>query len=392
MLPQAVPTRSRHALRSRTVAVACGLALLNCQPQPHAQQSDRTRTESQSRHATERLQTLQREAEGLAAEERTLLNELRRLELAREIKAEQLKEATTEADRARLQLQATTARIEQLEHQDVAARPALRARLVEIYKLGRGRYVRLLLSARDARDLGRALRMVGAFARLDRERVAAYQGTLEALKSARSDLQKRMQRTEALRIEAQTDAAGAAAAAQARAARISDIDRRRDLNAQLAGELQAAQQKLQATLRDLASGLPTKDAPLPLRPFRGALDWPTTGTVRRAGQPGTARERGSGAIEIDAPEGTPVRAVHDGSAAFADTFMGFGNLVILDHGAQAYTLYGDLLDVLVSRGGPVERGQIIGHVGQAPAGGPGLYFELRIDGRPADPLQWLKRK
>ena len=81
---------------------------------------------------------------------------------------------------------------------------------------------------------------------------------------------------------------------------------------------------------------------------------------------------------------------HAGSAAFADTFMGFGNLVILDHGAQAYTLYGDLLDVLVSRGGPVERGQIIGHVGQAPAGGPGLYFELRIDGRPADPLQWLK--
>jgi septal ring factor EnvC (AmiA/AmiB activator) len=376
------------------VAVAWGLALLHCQTYPHAQQpADRSRTEARSRQAAERLQTLQREADRLAADERTLLNELRRLEVGRQIKAERLNQASADANRARAELDATTARIEQLEHQDFAERPALRARLVEIYKLGRGRYFRLLLSAHDGRDLGRALRMVGALARLDRDRVAEYQGTLEALKSARADLQTRAQRTEALRLDAQAAEAAAASAAQARAALVSDIDRRRDLNAQLAGELQSAQQKLQATLRDLASGVPAKDTALPLRPFRGALDWPATGAVRRAsGQAGNARERGSGAIEIAAPEGAPVRAVHDGSVGFADTFAGFGNLVILDHGGQAFTLYGDLLDVLVDRGGAVEQGQVIGHVGRAPAGGPGLYFELRIDGRAVDPLQWLKSR
>ena len=82
----------------------------------------------------------------------------------------------------------------------------------------------------------------------------------------------------------------------------------------------------------------------------------------------------------------------DGNASGNSPFAGFGNLVILDHGAQTFSLYGDLLEIAVKRGARVERGQGIGSVGAAPAGPPGLYFELRVDGRPVDPLQWLKKQ
>jgi septal ring factor EnvC (AmiA/AmiB activator) len=87
-----------------------------------------------------------------------------------------------------------------------------------------------------------------------------------------------------------------------------------------------------------------------------------------------------------------VQAVHEGTVAFADPFAGFGNLVIVDHGAQTFTLYGDLLEIAVKRGGRVERGQLVGSVGAAPAGPAGLYFEVRIDGRAVDPLQWLRKR
>jgi septal ring factor EnvC (AmiA/AmiB activator) len=95
---------------------------------------------------------------------------------------------------------------------------------------------------------------------------------------------------------------------------------------------------------------------------------------------------------IAAAEGSPVSVVHDGVVAFADTFGGFGNLVIVDHGSQSFSLYGDLLEMLVKKGARIERGQSVGTVGPAPAGPPGLYFELRIDGQSVDPLQWLKKR
>jgi hypothetical protein len=56
-------------------------------------------------------------------------------------------------------------------------------------------------------------------------------------------------------------------------------------------------------------------------------------------------------------------AVHGGTVAFAGTFSGFGNLVILDHGSQTFSLYGDLLEIAVTKGARVDRGQPLGSVG-----------------------------
>ena len=84
--------------------------------------------------------------------------------------------------------------------------------------------------------------------------------------------------------------------------------------------------------------------------------------------------------------------VHDGVVAFAGPFGGFGNLLIVDHGAQNFSLYGNLLEMSVNKGDRLERGQPVGTVGLGPAGSSELHFELRIDGQSVDPLQWLKKQ
>jgi septal ring factor EnvC (AmiA/AmiB activator) len=175
---------------------------------------------------------------------------------------------------------------------------------------------------------------------------------------------------------------------QEQQALVRRIDERRDLTAQLAGELQLAQENLQNTLRAVARGDAIIPAPLPLAPFQGDLTWPAEGPVRRRFSGGSAPA--SSGIEIAAAEGAEVRAVHGGMVAFAEAFAGFGNLVILQHDRQNFTLYGHLLDIAVARGDRVESGQTLGAVGRSPAGQAGLYFELRIDARPVDPLQWLR--
>ena len=360
-----------------------------------AQQPDRAPAEALARRAAERMQALRREADELASQEQSVLGDLRKLEIERQMKTEEYKQADAKAQAGAAELAAITGRMRELEQRDLAERPGLSARLVEIYKLGQGRYLRLLFSTSDLRSIGQASRTVAALAELDRRRITDHQRTVAELKTTSAQLQARQQTLEQVRADAQHAQAAAEHAATARNALIRDIDRRRDLNAQLAGELQAVQQKLQASLRGLASGAsPSADAvSLPLRPFRGDLPWPVNGPVRRRFA-STAGSRGgvSNGIEIAADEGSPAQAVHDGVVAFADAFAGFGNLVIVDHGAQAFSLYGNLLEVAVKKGARVERGQTVGSVGPSPAGPAGLYFELRVDGQPVDPLQWLRKR
>ncbi len=182
-------------------------------------------------------------------------------------------------------------------------------------------------------------------------------------------------------------------AVAARTALVSSIDSRRDLNAQLAGELEAAQQRLQNTVAQL--GGRGANLSLPLRPFQGALPWPAQGVVigrfgrQTTGRFGTSIARSG--IEISLAEGQAIRAVHEGTVAFADQFSGYGNLIIVDHGDGIYSLYGYLSSLEAARGAHVDAQTPVGSSGRDPSGNPALYFELRIDGKPVDPLQWLKR-
>jgi septal ring factor EnvC (AmiA/AmiB activator) len=164
--------------------------------------------------------------------------------------------------------------------------------------------------------------------------VATRQRTLAELKRTRAALEQRSRRLGTLTADAERAQAALGRAAESRSALIRDIDNRRDLNAQLVGELQAAQQKLQATLRDLSAGASAAEpAALPLRPFRGDLEWPVAGALARrpSRQAGASTANG---IAIGAAEGSQVSAIHDG-CGYADTFGGFGNLVIVTTAPRA---------------------------------------------------------
>jgi murein hydrolase activator len=340
--------------------------------------------------AAERIRTLQRETDQLAAQARTLFNDLRKLELDRAIALQRVTETDAALQAVTTERDTASERVARLEAARVASTPGVAERLVSIYKRGRGGYARLLLSSDDPAAFGRLTRGVAAIATLDRVRVETHRRTLEAERQALGELEDR-RRAVATSQAAATDArARLEKAVSARNAALANLDARRDLAAQYVAELQAAQAAIQQTIG--AVGVTPTD--LPFQPFRGALDWPVRGKVltrfgpSRDNRFGTAIVRNG--IEIGAPEGTPVQAVHGGLVAFVAPFAGFGTLVILDHGRGAFTMYGHLAEAHVTRGARVPRLGVIGTVGVAPAGAEALYFEVRVDGRPADPLQWLR--
>ncbi len=136
------------------------------------------------------------------------------------------------------------------------------------------------------------------------------------------------------------------------------------------------------------------DASSASRPFaslKGRLDLPVRGELMN--RYGTPREE-TGAtwkgLFIRSVAGETVHAVADGRVVYADWLRGFGNLLILDHGSRFMSLYANNDGLLRKVGESVRGGDPIAHVG---ASGDnvesGLYFELRRDGKPFDPLGWV---
>ena len=95
--------------------------------------------------------------------------------------------------------------------------------------------------------------------------------------------------------------------------------------------------------------------------------------------------------ELEATPGESVYAIHEGEVVSVGTFEGLGTLVIVSHGDQAFSLYGYLASLAVHEGGQVDERAELGTTGVSPTGDATVYFELGIDGRPVDPVEWLKQ-
>ena len=123
----------------------------------------------------------------------------------------------------------------------------------------------------------------------------------------------------------------------------------------------------------------------------GELTLPTSGQISSKYGPRWGRNHNG--IDIAAPIGTPIVAAESGKVIKAGPATGFGNWIVIDHGGGMTTVYGHMYarGVHVNVGDEVRRGEKIGEVGNAGwSTGPHLHFEVRINGKPVDPLSYLK--
>lgn len=121
--------------------------------------------------------------------------------------------------------------------------------------------------------------------------------------------------------------------------------------------------------------------------LKNQLPWPVNGAVHKFG---SARAKGLwDGVLIHADEGVEVKAVAKGKVAYADLLQGYGSLIIIDHGQGYMTVHGFNQSLYKKMGDLVEAGDVIASVGKS--GGrkqSGLYFAIRKQGLPIDPLEW----
>lgn len=331
--------------------------------------------------------------------------------------------AMSEAHRALFELrqkragmEAELAAIEERESQARAGldqQRALAAKLLRLqYMQGPTDRLRLLLEGRDPEEAARNLQYYAYIQRARADLIARLKRQAQQLAALQSDAQARRdqlaqneaaQAVESRRIEKERAARAIVVARLA-----GEISR----NRRQIGRLKRDEARLARLVEEIARALAARPAPggakggvpvdrvadasLSSKPFgtlKGKLRLPVRGRLmNRYGE----RRPESGApwkgLFIRAVTGETVHAVADGLVVYADWLRGFGNLLILDHGGGYMSLYADNEGLLRRVGEKVRAGDPIANVGASgESADSGLYFELRRDGKPFDPLKWTAR-
>lgn len=404
----------------RRAALALVLVLLPVAGRLGAQQ--RSDLPASARQAAERIRQEQLELERLRTERAALERRMRELQsnarnvtaerqnLERQARATALVVRSLDDQLGTLVEEVTNVNESLVRTQDELAikRATLRHRITEIYKRGPLYTLEALLSAESFGSLVARYKYLHLVAKRDQAllgRVEALNAQITAQRSLLMRLQgdvaenrreKAEEQARLQRLELQRGRTLAQLQAQQRRAqeRLDQIRRDEQRLTNVIAALEEARRRAEAAAArggtaPAARTLTTADL--------GQLDWPVNGDVvyrfGRVRNPNNTSITWNG-MGIGAAIGTPVKVIADGEVVFAEPAGTYGNMMIVEHGGGAYSVYASLAEIRSPKGTRVKKGDVIGTVGQAdPDMPPRLHFEIRPEGqRPVDPLDFLRRQ
>ncbi len=355
-----------------------------------------------------RREAVEREILKLRSQTESTLRDLDSIDLDLRLAAHRFDEAGLEFKETTRLLDSTIREVQATRNKIEATRPRVLKSLAALSKLGELSYARLLFSLDDPADILRGYRYVSRIASADGDQIRGFKASLVQLGELEAQLKKRTAENLETRRRL-NEARGMLSTRKAgKEARIEEIARAQQLQEVLVEEYRKREAELLRLLGESgevsAGGESVQPAIQPILPFqsvtsllqlKGGIPWPVRGTlVRRFGverDPQFGTRTIQQGIEIDAFPEIEVQAVHAGRVVYADQFVGYGMLVIIDHGNREHTLYGRLGELKVAPGEDVSEGSLLGLLPNTRVTGSGLHFEVRVQGKPEDPLDWLKK-
>jgi murein hydrolase activator len=397
--------------RGRRLATLLALAALVAPVLAQAQKKDDPlRAEQRKLRQTEQqLRDEKRKAAEARARETSVLAELERVERRLADKRKEIARLDTRITRTQAEMTGLRGEIQLLQKHRASQEQALARRLRAIYKVhAQGGALPLLLSGEDSVARAVAVRHLASLAALDARLIQEYRETSDRLDDRRRREETRQRELADLKSDAQREQAEADRDAAKRRVLLAKVRDERAYHERMVGELTEAARRLEAFISDLqakqrrlARVPPPKGGVTPpsvgFGTLRGRLPWPTEGRII-AGYGAQVHPRFGtrtfrNGVDIEANEGREVEAVYGGHVIYTGWFKGYGNLIILDHDNEYYTLYAHMAEIGVKEGDDVRQGQRIGTVGDTGSlEGPRLYFEVRYQGKPQDPEQWLRQR
>jgi septal ring factor EnvC (AmiA/AmiB activator) len=319
-----------------------------------------------------------------------LAEELRESDLAVAEMAAAVRAAERDLAEQQRRIEAIEADIEDLVRLEAEQREALENQLRSAWLLSRRDPLQVLLETESPDRVGRLLHYHRTLTRRRLDALERWEQARDALGERRTELAR-----EAERLREQRDRLAARVAELERtrserervlAALEARIDQREDAREELVRDRQRLKELLERLAREARQ--PTGRA---FSETRGRLPWPVPPRIQRAfGSDGDGGLAADG-VMLRADAGTPVRVVAAGRVVFADWMRGFGLMIIVDHGGGYMSLYAQAESLLRGDGDTVEAGEPVATAGQSGGSArPGVWFEIRSNGRPQDPVTWCE--
>ena len=307
---------------------------------------------------------------------------------------------------------------------------ALARLLKQRYEQGVPDMVPLLLSGEDPDDIARQMEYLEILARSQAQTMHALRNNLQALAQVTTAREQKLKQLAAVQAQQASQRKRLQAETEARAKVVASLSSKMKKQKRSLESLRKDEKRLTKLVEDIARMLARRDqdrrarlqkkgadkpvadsaAPPPavamidkvpepgydsegFARMKGHLRLPVAGElINRFGSPRSDTGLSWRGLFIRAPEGREVKAVASGRVVFSDWLRGFGNLLIIDHGGSYMSLYGGAQSLFAQVGETVQGGATVATAGSTGGNSEsGLYFELRYQSKPFDPMSWVGR-
>lgn len=271
-----------------------------------------------------------------------------------------------------------------------AVRQHLQARLRAYYLMGRTGILNVVFSTRTLPELMLINDSFTMLLEYDRSIINAYRQAIERLTAVTREHDSESRMLDEYISGTEAEQAKLDAVLDEKRQLLRRVKTEKVLHEQALREMRKAEKELAETLAGLQ-----KEQAVELEGFdrrKGKMPPPVSGTlVQLFGRPdGDGISTG---IAIDAGDGSAIRAIGAGRVIFAGYRRGYGNTVIIDHGLGYSSITARMEKITVREGDTVSGGEVIGLAGDiATLFAKGVYFEIRSDTEPLDPLEWITRE
>lgn len=278
----------------------------------------------------------------------------------------------------------------------------LESRLREIYKRRLTGYLEIIFNSESFSDFLTRFRYIKNILSLDAKVINDIRQQTKRIENNKMNLENREEILSLLKKEVEKEKENIEFSIKAKKSIMNKIESQKEVYLKSLKELEQSSQEIKNIIERIykqqeedSGKVSQKEVPaITLKPKKGILALPVQGKLiskygRHKNTDFNTYTFNSG-IDISAPLGQVVHAAGSGEVIYTGSIKGYGQIIIIDHGGRVTTLYAHLSRILIDIGDKVKKGQLIGQVGDS--GGVSstrLHFEVRVEGKPTDPMNWL---
>ncbi len=328
----------------------------------------------------------------------TVRTELRKLEVKIALSAKKLRKTQRKHKKSVKNLKKSQTELKKLKRYLEKQRSILADQLRSAYAMGQQPQLKMLLNQQDPTEMGRAMIFFSYLNRARGKEIETFLSSIEKQKKLEASIKKSTKELAALVTLKKHEKKQLSLNRNKRKKLLVRLNKDIDSQQLTLNDLQSSRSRIEdllMSLGELLADIPAEAVnQKPFGQLRGKLPWPVKGSIRASF--GTSRSRGDlkwSGVVINADYDTRVRAVTHGRVAFADWLQGYGFITIIDHNDGYMSLYGYSQELYKQVGDWVEASEVIATVGDS--GGqtrPGLYFEIRKQGKPVNPKKWCSSR